>query len=107
MKIKTIHRDGLTWQNKSYVIDRYMELAEQIDKMLEGAVEVYGPIGNSWDTINPNPGTNWVPHNKALLINIEPIAKESAEDILRWIRKEGEFDWREFNRRVSAVLGEE
>lgn len=58
---------------------------EPINKMLDEAVEVYGMKahgGNIWATKQHEDDSK-----KALLINIQPIKQETAEDVLRdWMK---------------------
>lgn len=62
--------------------DWFDENIVPINKMLEDAVEVYGfKNENTWKIDNDNEYDGWTA--KAILTNIQPIKKETAEDILR------------------------
>lgn len=65
----------------------------EIKSLFENAVEVYSQDGSDWIENVP---TNWATH-KALLINIQPIKEDTAEDLLREIvntQQVGtEIDW--------------
>jgi len=91
----------------------YEDQVEPINKMLEGAVEV-----TAWQTLDAE--KDWIAEenktglpdhfkcHKALLINIEPIVKESAEDILRELYEHnGIVHNSDMGRRTAKVLGEE
>lgn len=84
----------------------FQEKVEPINKMLDEAAVVYGNgIKNVWSEGQLGHDTH-----KALLIQIEPIKKETAEDVLRYILKtygkehpDNQDDWRE---RAKAVLAD-
>jgi len=94
---------------KSFGQDVYY-LAAEVNKMLSEGVEVYGN-DTQFDIIkNPRPDAiNGCTH-KALVINIEPIVRETAEDVLRAYIKAWEggpdFPGKELVERAKAVLNE-
>ena len=63
--------------------DKYVE---PVNKMLADAIEVYRIESSPAYTLSPTPGDT----HKALLINIQPIRKETAEDVLRCMLRERE-----------------
>ena len=75
-----------TTEAKGLLNDWFQEHVEPVNKMLSEAVEVAcwkSDEHNTWcsdETVGPN---NECVSHKALLINIQPIRKDSAEDILR------------------------
>jgi len=86
--------------------------AKEVDKMLSEGVEVYFTEG--MDHLNRSEILSGSATHKALLIGIEPIKKETAEDVLRewveymnglhsakWVNGETELF-----KRAKRVLGE-
>lgn len=98
--------------HKDFVFDEWFDReVEPVNKMLKGAVEVsgFGDAPNwTWKQDIENLSYAGRPEYRALLINIEPIKKETAEDVLRdWLGKansRGLIDWTELKTRAERVL---
>lgn len=83
---------------------------EPINKMLSEGVEVYGfqgPEGYAMEQFHSKETDT----HKGILINIEPIKKETAEDVLRDIVRDcdnaGIESMEDYYNRAKKVLGEE
>jgi hypothetical protein len=116
-KLPDLHEPMLSAVPKAELYNWFETTITPINKMLDNAVEVY-----SYTSILPDKTSclSWCENRsiknhkeKALLINIEPIKKESAEDVLRDMIKRAKDD--KFTRyaavedaieRAKAVLGE-
>ena len=103
---------GLPKEYEDTMDDWFSDNVEPINKMLDGAETVYGENDDCWFTRDAgNFETNT---HKALLINIEPIKKETAEDVLRDLydvlrdlyNDPGIAEADEFWERAKKVLGE-
>ena len=99
-------RMGSPFLTKSTMNRWFEEKVEPINKMLSEGTKVEGYFTDSgywiYDISKPT--------HKALLINIEPIKKDTAEDVLRdfveaWEGRSG-FTGKELSQRAKAVLGE-
>ena len=103
-------QDGSTWTER---FDKWFdENVEPINLMLSEGVEVRSDYCNlSWAVQGSDYyGQEYMTH-KALLINIQPIKKERAEDVLRdflaWDEGDGHDDSiKEIIKRAKAVLGD-
>ena len=102
--------DPDSYFKKSEFDEWFDKHVEPINKMLEEGVEVYNDETLS-DTIwayDMRPEFVKDQTRKALLINIQPIVKETAEDVLSDILN---ADWddlgSDLHDRAKAVLGEE
>lgn len=100
---------GFSKAQDQWLNEWFQEYIEPINKMLGEAVEVYA------DEAFTNGGSIYLKDYagqgyKALLINIEPIKKETAEDVLRYfvegVQAGGKWDSAELYERAKAVLGE-
>ena len=95
--------------NETTLNEWFDEFVEPINKMLSEAVQVYGYIEDGKPKYYSS--YTWgdsIKESKALLINIQPIKKETAEDVLREISKmeEGQYVYPSLLKRVKAVLDE-
>ena len=89
----------------------FKEKVEPVNEMIANGIEVYN-FEEIWHPMRDAYGDD-KPSNKALLINIEPIKKETAEDVLRDILRmyleNGSYmnkDLFIFKQRAKAVLEE-
>lgn len=120
-KIKRPYWDltGLVdWQLKGSVFTKWFdENIEPINRALDEAVKVYAHKAFETDEEgnvyywgkDPSVGDKY----KALLINIEPIKKETAEDVLRdivednYLNKRHDEIYKDLKKRAKAVLERE
>ena len=86
-----------------------------INKMLSEGVEVYGSMKTKNKTWTPENNLGCLQDHKALLINIQPIKKETAEDVLRaYIKHDEMIEKRDglneavkvIYERAKAILGD-
>lgn len=103
-------RDGLNLDLVTVLNKCWDAEAEPINKILAEGVEVTTYTEKGLDFANwvaplDRPGAT--PTHKALLINIQPIQKETAEDVLRDCLDNGLLTTdQEFRQRAKAVLGD-
>lgn len=85
------------------------ETIEPLNKLLDGAVEVSGQTHGEWGYFSEQVEDNTIATHKALLINIEPIKKETREEkleaILRLIIKNQGTNIYEWVADIEQALG--
>ena len=109
---KNIGKMSIEKGNYLELLDFWFDHAvEPINKALDSAAEVYGPFTTYSGTCLNLPHTHIADGHKALLINIEPIAKETVSDIAREMVTEGmqhvTHNWGPYHERLRQALERE
>lgn len=96
-------------QQVALLEDWFKQYVEPINKLLALGVQVHGATFEGLNEWTKTKLSN--DDHKALLINIQPIKKETAEDVLRDLHErclvEHEGITSDLARRIKVVLGEE
>jgi len=83
MKLSDKRRDGKDYISTDCFLEWFEKEVEPINKMLDEAVEVYGYSDLNVSNHTYASDKQECDTHKALLINIQPIKKETAEEILQ------------------------
>lgn len=105
--IKSMFSQNTAFECQRIFDNWFEEHVEPVNKILENSAEVYGSICGKADrwSMFEKPHKKSPHTHKALLINIEPIKKDAAEDVLRdLLASEEIFMSVDLYERAKAVL---